>query len=158
MNLTLLRSPNWPDDRADEGIHEFSYAVHAWNEGFTSNPVIREAYELNSPIVSARGATDRMPSLIECDRANVIVDTVKLAEDGSGDWIARLYESKGMSTRCTVATGVDVAGAHATDMLETSSAEELAVISSGSDHDGNRRFVLTFKPFEVKTIRFSSRR
>ncbi|MNY32524.1 hypothetical protein D3C86_1667460 [compost metagenome] len=147
MNLTLLRAPSYPDDRADEGLHEFTYAMHIWNKGFMSNPVIQEAYELNSPITTTAGTVHQRFSLMCCDRANIILDTVKLAEDGSGDWIIRAYEAKGATTRCSLHFGIDIAKAIETDMLEQH------VITDFGDRTGINTLPLSFTPFEVKTIR-----
>ncbi|OXS61888.1 alpha-mannosidase [Cohnella sp. CIP 111063] len=151
MNLTLLRSPGWPDDRADEGVHEFTYAVHVWNDGWMSNPVVREAYGLNVPLLQVRGqAPAAGPSLIVCDADNVVIDAIKLAEDGSGDWIARAYEAKGASARCSVTIGAAVSEARETNMLEDEVYAELPVEAAA----GATKVVLSFKPFEVKTLRF----
>ncbi|QHW31388.1 alpha-mannosidase [Paenibacillus rhizovicinus] len=146
MNLTLLRAPTYPDERADNGIHEFSYALHVWNGGFMSNPVIREAYELNCPVLSAAGEAAERFSLLDCDKPNIIVDAVKMAEDGSGAWVARLYEAKGASTRAALRLGLDIASAAETDMLEDGVICPVPV-------EGNA-VMLAFKPFEVKTLRF----
>lgn len=149
MNLTLLRAPTYPDERADGGRHEFTYAMHVWNEGFMSNPVIREAYELNIPVLSAPGTTEQSFGLLQCNRANIIIDAVKLAEDETGQWIARVYEAKGASTACTISSGIVIRQAWETDMLEQMTHLELP-ISLGRD------IQLSFTPFEVKTIRFCS--
>ncbi|MFD0671150.1 glycoside hydrolase family 38 C-terminal domain-containing protein [Cohnella sp. GCM10027633] len=155
MNLTLLRSPTYPDDRADEGVHEFVYAVHVWNEGFTSNPVIREAYELNCPVVVAAGANplESEFELIRCEsaRGNVIVDAVKLAEDGSGDLVLRAYEAKGASARCEIAVGVDILLACETDMMESAPIADLSLRAPNT-------VALSFTPFEVKTVRLIVRK
>jgi alpha-mannosidase len=148
MNLTLLRSPTWPDERADEGSHEFTYALHVWNKGFISSPVIREAYELNVPVLAAAGLTELSPALLTCDQSNIFIDSIKLSESGSGDWIARIYEAKGTSTRCSVYAGLELASACETDMLEEERIRTLEILP-----DSNA-ISLTFTPFEVKTIRF----
>jgi alpha-mannosidase len=150
MNLTLLRAPTYPDERADEGIHAFTYAIHVWNKGFMSNPVIQEAYELNRPLWSASGRGDIGFELLRCDRPNILIDTIKLAEDGSGDWIARLYEAKGATTSCSVVVGVATACVRETDMLEEQVEQEIDLDAVG----GYKKLALTFTPFEVKTLRF----
>ncbi|WP_238404280.1 alpha-mannosidase [Paenibacillus paridis] len=151
MNLTLLRSPTWPDERADEGKHEFTYALHVWNKGFISNPVIREAYELNCPVLTLPGQAVPAPSLLACDRDNIIIESVKLAEDGSGDWIARLYEAKGASTRCLITAGIPIRSACETDMLEKQVVVTLEL------RQASQGIALAFTPFEVKTVRFGSK-
>jgi alpha-mannosidase len=79
------------------------------------------------------------------DNDNIIIDTVKMAEDGSGDIIVRLYESKkaAVSTKLHAAFG-DSFKAYACDMLENVQ-EELPVADGAVD--------LSFRAFEIKTIR-----
>ena len=74
----------------------------------------------------------------------MIAETVKLAEDGSGDWIIRLYESKGASVACELHFGLSVARVYEANMLEERMAE--------LPHEGGN-VLLQFGPFEVKTIR-----
>jgi alpha-mannosidase len=150
LNLTLLRAPTFPDEHADEGWHEFKYAFHLWNHGFMNNPVIREAYELNCPLLALPGTAVQPLSLLNSNRENIIIDTVKMAEDGSDDWIARMYEAKGMSTTCVVSLGKPACRVVETDMLEE---QELNVLAASQ----TKEMVVSFTPFEVKTVRFSLR-
>ncbi len=144
MELTLLRSGACPDLRTDNRVHNFTYAFTAWDGDFTSSDVVKQAYELNiKASVLAGGALDA--SYLSVDNDNIIIDTVKCAEDGSGDIIVRLYESK----KATVATKLHAAfgegfKAYACDMLENVK-EEIAVENGAID--------LAFKAFEIKTIR-----
>jgi alpha-mannosidase len=78
------------------------------------------------------------------DAANVFIDTVKPAEDGSGDIILRLYEAKRGDTACTLAVNIPVQAACLCDMLENKL--ETLPVNGG-------RAALHFHPFEVKTIR-----
>ena len=94
--------------------------------------------------MTASGAAGEA-SLFAIDTPNVIVETVKPAEDGSADVVVRLYESKRMATRCTFSTVLPVARANQTDMLEENEQEEL-IVSDG-------QIALEFRPFEVKTLR-----
>jgi len=83
-------------------------------------------------------------SLLQVNQAGVIAETVKLAEDGSGDWIMRLYECKGSSISCGLDVGMPVAAAFETNMLEETTAE--------LPHE-NGQIQLYFRPFQVRTIR-----
>ena len=78
------------------------------------------------------------------DRANVILDTMKPAEDGSGDVILRLYEAKKAATDAEISLGFDASGASLCDMLENVT-EELELT------DGKLK--LSFRAFEIKTVR-----
>jgi alpha-mannosidase len=146
INLTLLKSALAPDMEADLGIQTFTYAVYPWAGTFADSPVVNEGYELNAPVLTVPGTVEQA-SLFSVSEPNIIIETVKPAEDGSSDVIVRLYESKRTATACTLQTALPVASAVATDMLESSVLDELAC------EDGNVELVLN--PFEVKTVRLT---
>jgi alpha-mannosidase len=146
--LSLLKSPLAPDMTADKGRQEFSYAFYSWNGSFAESDVVRAAYELNVPALTAPGAAGTR-SAFALDAANVIVETIKPAEDGSGDVVVRLYESKRTATRCELRTTLPVRSARATDMLEEG-GKPLPC------RDG--RLELRFRPFEIKTLRLKLRK
>ncbi|GGG61378.1 alpha-mannosidase [Paenibacillus radicis (ex Gao et al. 2016)] len=158
MNLTLLRSPDYPDGLADQGMHTFTYSFHVWNKGFASNPVIREAAELNAPVLSMPGNSGIFRGLVLAGKANIIVDTVKMAEDGSGAIIARLYECKGMSTSSSITSSFGFTDIRETDMLEgleTAAGDVAAGIKPLAFDASANEATLHFTPFEVKTIRIT---
>jgi alpha-mannosidase len=143
--LTLLRSPLAPDMTADKGRQEFTYAFYAWNGSLADSGVVREGYDLNVPVLAVGGDAGEA-SLFSVDAPNIVIEAVKPAEDGTGDVIVRLYESKRMATRCTFRTTLPVQGASEADMLESVKAG-LRV------NDG--AVALDFHPFEVKTLRLA---
>ncbi|MBM3189605.1 MAG: alpha-mannosidase, partial [Chloroflexi bacterium] len=79
INLTLLKSPLAPDMTADKGRQVFTYAFYAWNGSFAECDLVREAYDLNCPVMTAAGAAGER-SLFSVDSANVVIETVKPAE------------------------------------------------------------------------------
>ena len=146
MELTLLRSGACPDLRTDNRVHNFTYAFTAWEGDFASSDVVKQGYELGiKPAVVQGGALDT--SYLSVDNDNVIIDTVKMAEDGSGDIIVRLYESKkaATSTKLHVAFAKKFK-ATSCDMLENAKSK-LTVANGAID--------LTFRAFEIKTVRIS---
>lgn len=143
LELTLLRAAASPEMRADNKIHRFTYGFTAWEGSFTDSDVVRQGYELNvKPLVTA-GSTKTFRA-VQVEKENVILDTLKPAEDGSGDLILRLYESKKASVSTRVACSFGGCRAYLCDMLEN--AEEEIPVENG----GIR---LEFKAFEVKTVR-----
>jgi alpha-mannosidase len=147
INLSLLKSALAPDPLADQGVHTFTYAVYAWTGSFADCNVVREAYELNCPpLVIPNKAGER--SLFSLDAPSIILETLKPAEDGSGDLIVRLYESKHTSTRCILNTSLPVAQVFQVDMMEQQ--PQPLDIQSGD-------ITLDFRPFEIKTLRLSCR-
>ena len=107
------------------------------------SPVVREAYDLNVPLVVAQGACESF-SAFHVDAPNVFIDTVKPAEDGSGDLILRLYEAKRAATRCTLSINLPFTEVCVCDMLEN--PEEALAVEDGAA-------ALDFHTFEVKTLR-----
>ena len=122
--------------------------------------MVREAYELNCPVTTAAGAAgeqslfavetrrqgDKETRGQGADAPNVVIETVKLAEDGSGDVVVRMYECKRTATRCVLSTTLPVVGAAQTDMLEN--------VQAPLSREGGR-IALDFRPFEVKTLRLT---
>ena len=143
LQLSLLRAPAAPEMRADNGDHLFTYAFTVWEGSFGDSPVVEEAYKLNVPLGVAEGLCQTF-SAFRLDRENVWIDTVKPAEDGSGDVIVRLYESKKADTRCRVAAQLPVRRVWLCDMLENP-LEEISVEEGAVE--------IGFRPFEVKTLR-----
>jgi alpha-mannosidase len=143
IQLTLLKSALAPDMNADKGIQTFTYALYSWRGSFAECNVVREAYELNIPPVVVPGEVGQ-GSILASDAPNIILETVKLAEDGSHDLILRFYESKRMATRCTLTLGIPAQAALQTDMTEEG-GEPLPM--------GFGNVALDFRPFEIKTVR-----
>ena len=145
LNLTLLKSALAPDMTADRGLQTFTYALYPWNGSLAESNVVQEAYDLNCPVLVVPGAAQQAEaSIFSVDASNIIIETVKPAEDGSPDVVVRLYESMRSATRCTLATALPVRSAVQTDMLENG-AHKLDC--------ADRRITLDFRPFEIKTIR-----
>jgi alpha-mannosidase len=151
IRLTLLRSPTKPDPMADFGEHEFKYSLYphmgAWNE-----ETQREAYLLNDPILvykskveskASAGSVSSLQSLISSSSPNVIIETVKRAEDGDGI-IVRLYESQRKRGPVQLRVGFAVEAAWETNLLEENETE-LSV--------ENDSILLDVRPFQIMTIR-----
>jgi alpha-mannosidase len=143
LNLTLLKAGLAPDPIADQGWHEFTYALYAWNGSFFNSGVVAEAYDLNVPPLVVPGEAGE-GSLFSLDAANIVLEAVKPAEDGSSDVILRLYESGRSATACTLSTLLPVHAAWECDMLETPGRGIPCV---------DARLSLDFRPFEIKTVR-----
>ena len=145
LQLTLLRAAACPEMRADNGQHRFTYAFTAWEGGFMDSPVVREAYDLNVPAQVILGGCESF-SAFSVSAPNVFIDTVKPAEDGSGDIVLRLYEAKRADTACALSVHLPAKAVWACDMLENRlEALELK--------DG--QVALRFGAFEVKTLRIA---
>lgn len=143
MSLTLLKAAAEPALNADKGRHSFTYSIMPFNENFCDSRVIEEAYELNCPVVVKEGFAEEK-SLMNISENNIIIDTVKFAEDGSGDIIIRMYECQGTTINAFLDMGFEVKEAYITNMLE----QNLTKL----DVSGNE-IRLRFKAFEIITLK-----
>lgn len=145
---TLLRSATSPNHLQDRERHTFVYSMYAHSGDVSSSGVVNEAYDINVPLrsVTAEGKSGVLPtefSLINVNKSNVIIETVKKAED-SDAVIVRMYETWNRRTSCEVSFGIDVKEAFECNLMEEKD-EKLSL------YDGKLK--LTFKPFEIKTLK-----
>ncbi len=154
MRITLLRSPTMPDPMADFGEHDFKYSLYphsgSWNE-----ETQREAYLLNDPILVYKSDREQMTvdrpsstvnglsSMVNVSAPNVIIETVKRAEDGDGI-IVRLYESQRKRGPVQVRFGRAVDSAWMTNLLEDNES------TLGVDEDSIQ---LNLRPYQIVTLR-----
>lgn len=149
ISLSLLRAPKAPDPVADVGRHEFTYSFYFWNGSFANSGVVNEAYEVNVPAACIPG-TGGTRSIAGITAPNVIIDTVKPAEDNSGDVVVRMYECMRTAIDCALTTSLPVRRAREVNMLENKT-KALLPVNLG-------RIKLSFRPFEIKTVRLSLKR
>lgn len=150
IRLTLLRSSTHPDPEADQGEHCFTYSLlpHAGRWG---TETIRQAYILNDPLrvfTLPQPATDNPPpvqigSFVSVDRPNVVIETIKQAEDDNGI-IVRLYECMRQRGPVTLHTGFSLAGVWRTNLLEENETE--------LPHNGNS-VAFSIRPYQIVTLR-----
>ncbi|MDX6351900.1 MAG: alpha-mannosidase [Streptomyces sp.] len=142
LRLSLLRSPHSPDPQADRGRHSFTYGLVV---GAGIDDAIAAGYALNLPLRAAGSAPSGGPSLIAVDNPDITVETVKLADDRSGDVVVRIYESRGGSARGTLRADFPVSAAYITDLLEDP-GEQLPPAADDA-------LPLDLRPFQILTLR-----
>jgi alpha-mannosidase len=143
VRLSLLRAPRNPDPETDQGRHRFRYAVVP---GATVADAVREGYRMNLPPRVVRGAGPVAP-LVEVTPSGVVVESVKLADDRSGDVVVRLYEALGDRQRATIRPGFAATGVVAVDLLERPRAEPGVALAPGE-------VTAVLRPFQILTLRF----
>ena len=151
MMLTLLKAPTYPNPAADRGHHTFTYALFA-HDGALSGRTVEESYRLNKPAMAMEiGKQDgKLPdsySFVSCDRADIVIDTVKKAEN-SDDLVVRMYNCRNCRCDAKIAFGFGLSGAHICDMMENN---EAAVDVK------NNAVQLVFKPFEIVTVKVAAK-
>ncbi|WP_062218219.1 glycoside hydrolase family 38 C-terminal domain-containing protein [Streptomyces sp. NBRC 109706] len=147
VRLSLLRAPRYPDPETDQGEHRLRYALAP---GADLGDAVREGHRINLPERAVPGGNE-VPPLVEVENtpgaASLTVSAVKLADDGSGDLVVRLYESGGRRAAGALRLTVPVESATVTDLLE----RPLADAPAHEVADG--RVEVALRPFEILTLR-----
>lgn len=136
ISLNLLRSTIYPDPEADLGEQEFTYALLV-HEGPYDERTVKESYFLNKQPLCIKGTLPNI-SLASSTAENIVLDTIKQAEDGKGI-IIRAYEAVGKETKTQIMTNFP----H--HKVWECTMEEKILEAVKLDQ-------LRFQPFEIKTL------
>jgi alpha-mannosidase len=155
IRLSLLRSPTLPDPEADQGEHRFAYTLWPHAGGWEES-TLAAAYALNDPLIvfqpsapalssriAPKDSPRRVQSFVECDSPNIVIETIKRAEDGRGI-IVRLYESQRRRGPVKLTAGFPLQQVWRTNLLE----EDRAALSP----DGHS-VELFVRPYQIITLR-----
>ncbi|MFD5214400.1 alpha-mannosidase [Microbacterium sp. NPDC058345] len=139
IRLSLLRAPRFPDPDTDHGPHEIEVGLVV---GADAAIATAEGIRLNALPTVVRGANEVEP-LVSVTGSGIVVSSVKLADDHSGDVIVRVYESLGRRTRGELSVGFEHSGIREVSLIE----DELDDARTGGE--------ISLKPFEVRTLRIA---
>ncbi|BAY88593.1 MULTISPECIES: alpha-mannosidase [unclassified Tolypothrix] len=150
LRLTLLRSPNWPNPQADKGFHEFTYALYPHTGSWESAHTVKRGYELNiplqviihplttqhsaTPVATTEGtsathwllSTPTTRSFLNLSADNLILMTLKQAEDDSQQFIVRCYECHGDAAKLSLQSDIGLILGDGVDLLERSTTTEFS--------------------------------
>ncbi|MBR5409736.1 MAG: alpha-mannosidase [Clostridia bacterium] len=145
LQLSLHKGGVHPDHLGDkDGIHRCVYTFLPHVGGFSARAVVRPAYALNVPALVYPGEKKLSPLVkLPDEAASVIVEAVKPCEDAERAYIVRLYEAQGSAVNTAVTFPEQTKRVFETNMLEETAA----------DLGADRTVKLTFRPFEIKTLK-----
>jgi alpha-mannosidase len=152
IDLNLLRSTTWPDPAADRGTHEFTYSLFPHAGDHVEGNVMQAGYELNVPlrvVDICRPEHGALPATFMgfcVDAGNVMIETVKSAEESASDVIVRAYEWAGWTTATTLRSDFDILSTERTNLMEE---PEGAIPVAG------RQIRMSFEPFEIVTLKLT---
>ena len=149
MKLTVLKCSQYPNEEADQGEHKLTYSIMAYEGDFRDAGLINESYALNQPLVAKvvdknSGALADNFSLVSCDKSNVIIETVKKAEDDNG-MIVRMYDAFNRRANATITVADGFKGAHLCDLMENE-LEKLELVDN--------KVTVAVSNFEIVTLKF----
>lgn len=111
---------------------------------YRDGETVNAGYELNVPLVAITGrCTGSNGSFASISRKNVIIDTIKCAEDGRGI-ILRVYESAGIRGNTSITLSAIPGKVYECNLMEED--ENPIQVEDNS-------FSFFIKPFEIKTFR-----
>ncbi len=148
IGISLLRGTTHPDELADYGEHEINYAIYPHTGDWRTALSARKGHEFNNavqvlPMNAETAKRLDNKSFLTVDNDNIIVDTIKCAEDGEGV-IVRLYECNGNRGSAAIHFAHAPESVYEVDLVEENPAE--------ADFSGDTlRFA--FKPYEIKSYR-----
>lgn len=137
VRLSLLRAPRFPDPDTDHGPHQIEVGLVI---GADAAIATAEGIRMNAMPTLVRGAREVEP-LVSVEGEGIIVSAVKLADDGSGDVIVRVYESVGRRAQGTLSVG-----------FPHREVREVSLIEDALD-EPRLGGELRLRPFEVRTVR-----
>lgn len=143
VRLSLLRAPKFPDPDADRGRHELTVTIRP---GASIADAVQEGYRTNLAPRVVSGAAAVEP-LFSVSNPALVIEAVKLAQDGSGDVVVRLYESLGERSAGSITAHFPVSNILATDLLERT-------VEASGVMPGARGADLSLRPFQLVTLRF----
>jgi len=148
LRLTLLRSPTWPDEEADQGEQKFTYAIYPHAGSWKEAQTVRRGYELNDPLRAEQvfahaGELPAEHSFVSVENANVTLTAVKKAEDADA-LVFRMYEWAGKAGEVKLHVPAGAQYAMESNLMEKVEGAHLSlkgdVVSVG------------IKPFEILTV------
>jgi alpha-mannosidase len=148
LGISLLRGPIYPDPYADEGEHEFVYALYP-HAGDWRNGTVQEAEEMHSPLRIVPASGSGWPSLFRFTEESPRLAALKKAEESEAI-ILRLYEPHGGRGKTTIETALPLQKAAIVNILEDET-QELTI-------DDERRITFEFKPFQVISLKLVFKR
>ena len=150
IQLSLLRSGNSSRDSIeevnDQGEHIMSYSIIPHSGNYIDADIVRKAYAFNNPMIArginnSDGESAQSFSLVNTDSENIIIDTVKKAENND-NVIFRLYESQNKKGRAKLKFGVDIKKLYLCDLLENIE-KEIEIKDNTAEIDVNNFEIIT---------------
>lgn len=154
VRLSLLSAPLYPDPRTDQGAHSFAWSLVADAD---MNAVLDEAARLNSPVIGELPDMAPLVSLADAT-GTIVLDWIKLADDGSSDLIVRLYEAAGGNATATLRLDAALsdakAGVREVNLMEEPELDaELPRALAGDEPMPADGAVVSLAPFQLATLR-----
>ncbi|MEM7770408.1 MAG: glycoside hydrolase family 38 C-terminal domain-containing protein [Cyanobacteria bacterium P01_A01_bin.37] len=175
IRLTLLKSPKWPDPDADRGHHRFTYGIYPHTGQWTTAETTRKGYAFNQPLIGvpiqpSTQTEQTFPSIgqfLNIPQTNLFLTAFKQAETNTKQWMIRVYEGHGDSTKFTpevvfptmAASGLHLSCHGMSNLLEeeldksTDDSDALSLKERRQNNPGTESNV-AIAPWKITTLTF----
>ncbi len=143
IGISLIKSAIDPYPEADQGHHEFTYALYVHEGDWKKGHTMEQALDLNVPAISLPATKIASGAFFNVPQENILLDTIKKAEDEEAV-IIRLYEYYNRRTQAVIESQQSIQRAVLCNLLEENE-EEL--------HMEANQIHVAFAPYEVQTIK-----
>ena len=132
LRLTLLKSPSWPDPKADRGKNQFTYSLYPHPGDWKTAGTVHMGHELNLPLMvvlpqECEGDLPPVSQLLDLSNDSLILMALKPAETSPG-WIFRCYESRGEVVELNLGGDLNLRSQNGVDLLERPLTQDTRVI------------------------------
>lgn len=141
MKLSLLKSAQYPDHKADKGIHNFTYSLYPHQGNVLEGKTIEVANQLNaSTTVFYDKACKWEKKIVEISSEAVQIDAIKKAEK-EDCFVVRVHECKGSTAKVAFQSPFHIRKIVRCNLLEE------------AENDITNEEMITLRPFEICTVR-----
>ncbi len=142
MRLSLLKSAESPDTRAEAGMHAFTYSLYPHAQPWYESELLTQAWDLNSPLFAFQGKMGEDFPLFSIESKNACIDAIKRSEDNDG-FVIRMHENTG---------GQDTIHIELPDCFSSWSQTNLLEEPLGPWENGTT-IRYTLRPYEIVTFK-----
>ncbi len=147
LSLTLIKSGINPNPVTDQEEHFMTYSLYPHMGTWKPETTVQEAFNINVPTrVVAGGNVGEKFSFASIDKANVILETIKKAEDGNGI-VVRLYEIENTRTKVELTFDRPVVSVEEVNLIEETVEEGKVAMPTANS------ISFQIKPYEIKSYR-----
>jgi alpha-mannosidase len=148
LRITLLRSATWPDEVADKGRQQFTYALYPHAGTWKQAATVRRGYELNDPLKAEQvfphtGTLPAEHSWASIENPNVTLTAIKKAED-SDALVFRMYEWAGAASDVKLHIPPGATYAIESNLMEKPEGAHLSLTGDV--------VTVPIKPYEILTV------
>ena len=149
LALTLLRSPKFPDPQADMGRQRIEWSIYVDQCSGDVEALEIECARMAHPYRLMSGTPVAISTGIRLDVRGALISVIKPADDGSGDLVIRIWETRGSRTSGTLSISRAASTAVQCNALEEPLGTATMDIKDGIVH-------VELAPFQIQTMRISA--